>query len=108
MSQRLPIGGYQWVDERVIDRNFNTTDQQKNAASILNLQDEADTGYIFEVDLHYPDNLHDGHNDYPFCPERRSIEGITNNKKLMLTFHDKNNYIVHYKMLKLALEHGLI
>lgn len=108
MSQRLPIGEYQWVSESEIDRNFNTTDQQKNATAILNLKDHSDIGYIFEVDLEYPPELHDKHNDYPFCPERRSIPGITKNDKLLLTFYDKKNYIVHYSMLKLALEHGLL
>lgn len=108
MSQPLPISGYQWLDERVIEHNFNTLDHQKNAAAILNLQDDSDTGFIFEVDLHYPAELHDKHNDYPFCPERRAISGITKNEKLLLTFYDKKNYIIHYQMLKLALEHGLL
>lgn len=108
MSQRLPIGEYQWVSESEIEQNFNTSDQQKNAMTILNLKDDSDIGYIFEVDLEYPAELHDKHNDYPFCPERRSIPGITKNDKLLLTFYDKKNYIVHYSMLKLALEHGLL
>lgn len=108
MSQPLPIGDYQWMSESVIERNFNTLDYQKNVASILNLKDDADIGFIFEVDLHYPAELHDEHNDYPFCPERRSISGITKNEKLFLTFFDKKNYIVHFSMLKLALEHNLV
>lgn len=108
MSQRLPIGEYQWVSESIIEQNFNTFDYQKNVSSILNLDDDSDIGYIFEVDLHYPSELHDAHNDYPFCPEKRSISGITKNDKLLLTFYDKKNYVIHYSMLKLALEHGLM
>lgn len=108
MSQRLPIGEYQWISKRIIDSNFNTSDHQKNVTKILNLNDDSDIGYIFEVDLHYPRELHDKHNDYPFCPEKRSISGITKNEKLLLTFYDKKNYIIHYSMLKLALEHGLM
>lgn len=99
MSQRLPIGEFQWVSES--ERIFNTS-------SILNLSDDSDIGYIFEVDLHYPVELHEKHNDFPFCPEKRGVSGITKNDKLLLTFYDKNNYVVHYKMLKLALEHGLV
>lgn len=108
MSQHLPIGGYQWVAESVIERNFNTENYQKNVSSILDLKDDSDLGYIFEVDLHYPSELHDSHNDFPFCPEKRSIDGITKNDKLILSFYDKKNYKVHYQMLKLALQHGLI
>lgn len=102
MSQRLPIGEYKWVAKDAMERDFST------ASSILNLSDDSDIGYIFEVDLWYPSNLHDAHNDYPFCPEKRGIPRITTNDKLLLTFHDKKNYVVHYSMLKLALEHGLI
>lgn len=108
MSQRLPIGQYRWVSESKILRKFNTFDYQKNVSSILTLKDDSDIGYIFEVDLHYPPELHDSHNDFPFCPEKRGVLGITTNDKLMLTFYDKEKYIVHYQMLKLALEHGLV
>lgn len=108
MSQRLPIGEYQWLSESIINRDFNASNHEKNVASILNLKDDSDIGYIFEVDLHYPPELHDKHNDFPFCSEKRSIPGITKIDKLFLTFYDKENYVVHYSMLKLALEQGLI
>lgn len=108
MSQPLPIGDYQWLSECEIKQNFNSTDYAKNKSSILNLEDDSDVGYIFEVDLYYPPELHDIHNDFPFCPEKRGVENITTNDKLMLTFYDKKNYIVHYRMLKLAIEHGLV
>lgn len=102
MSQYLPIGGYQWVSESAIERDFN------NATSILNLKDDADIGFIFGIDLHYPPELHEKHNDFPFCSEKRSIPGITKDDELLLTFYDIKKYIVHYLMLKLALEHDLI
>ena len=28
------------------------------------------TGYFLEIDLEYPDELHDLHNDYPLVPEK--------------------------------------
>lgn len=108
MSQPLPIGEYQWVPQTSIDMNFNTSDHQKNVEMILNLEENSDIGYIFEVDLHYPEELHNEHNDFPFCPEKRGVPGITKTDKLMLTFFDKKKYIVHYSMLKLILEHKLV
>lgn len=107
MSKPLPIGKYNWLSESEIASKFNTDDYQKNVAAILDLKDDSNTGYLFEVDLHYPRELHDDHNDYPFCPEKRSIAGVSQ-EKLMLTFYDKEKYVVHYSMLKLALEHNLV
>ena len=53
---------------------------------------------ILEVDLDYPESLHDEHNDYPLVPER-----ITINKadKLVPNLSDKKNYVIHYENLKL-------
>ena len=30
-------------------------------------------GYILEIDLQYPDKLHELHNDYPLTPEKLEI-----------------------------------
>ena len=71
-------------------------------------------GWILEVDLEYPEYLHDGLNGYPLAPEKRATEpwkmseyqlrlmadlGLEPPKteKLVLTLEDKNNYNVHYK-----------
>lgn len=96
MMQHLPIRGFKWCDEHF------------DAEQILNISDEAEIGYMFELDLGYPENLHDLHNDYPFCAENRNVPGTKNVRKLLLTPFDKSNYIIHYRMLKLALQHGLV
>lgn len=111
MNQPLPIGEYGWVDNDKEPQLFSNID------AILSLSDEAESGYIFEVDLHYPHELHDEHNDFPFCAEKTTLSNeafsILNRRpnkfeKLMLTLHDKEKYVVHYRMLKLALHHGLV
>lgn len=109
MRKPLPISDFQWVSSD--DELFF------NVESIMKLSDDSEYGYIFEADLHYPKNLHDIHNDYPFCAEKRplpdevfNILKIKKNKteKLLLTLYDKERYVVHYGMLKLAIRHGLI
>ena len=63
-----------------------------------------DTPCILEVDLEYPRDLHDLHNDYPLAPERLKIGGV---EKLIPNLWDKEKYIVHHENLKLYEELGL-
>lgn len=96
MMQHLPIQNFKWCD-----KEFSIDE-------IMNIADDAEIGYMFEVDLDYPEDLHDLHNDYPFCAENRRVPYTKNEKKLLLTLFEKKNYVIHYRMLKLALEHGLV
>lgn len=96
MMQHLPIGGFKWCEKEF------------TAEEVLSIADDGELGYMFEVDLEYPESLHDLHNDYPFCAENRSVPYTQNVNKLLLTLFDKENYVIHYRMLKLALQHGLI
>ena len=61
-------------------------------------------GYILEVDIEYPKNLHDLHNDLQFLPERIKIKKCN---KLVCNLYDKNN-VVNVRTLKQELNHGLI
>jgi len=86
--------------------------------------DDQDKGYIFEVDLNYPEYLHDIHDQYPLAPEHMSIKKemlsryqqtlgedlkVTfEGRKLCPTLYDKHKYICHYRSLKQFLELGLI
>ena len=76
-----------------------------NEDFLKNYDEDSDKEYIFEADVEYPKNLHDFHSDLPFLPER-----IKNNKcnKLVCNLYDRNNYVVHIRSLKQALDHGLI
>lgn len=116
MSQPLPIDGFQWLDNNVAI-NDDEAELFYNTNAITNLCDQAEHGYIFEVDLEYPKTLHDLHNDFPFCAQKQALPdevfdiiGVKKNKneKLLLTLYDKEKYVLHYRMLKLALNHGLI
>ena len=44
-----------------------------NEDYIKNYDEDSGKGYIFEVDVEHPKNLHDLHSDLPFLPERMKI-----------------------------------
>ena len=62
MSQYLPYGGFIWLGQKKIDKFYVNSVAENNS-----------NGYILEVDLDYPDELHELHNDYPLAPEK--LEG---------------------------------
>ena len=59
-----------------------------------------DKGYLLEVDIKYPKELHDLHNDLPFMCERMKINGV---EKLVPNLKDKKNYVIHIQALDQAL-----
>ena len=62
MSQYLPYANFKWV------KNIDKIKQK-----LMNIKSNSSTGYILEVDLEYPQELHDIHNDYPLAPEKINI-----------------------------------
>ena len=57
MSEYLPYREFEWL-ENVDGFNVNL------------INEEIEIGYFLEVDLKYPDELHELHNDYPLAPEK--------------------------------------
>ena len=39
----------------------------------MSINEESDIAYILEVDLEYPKELHELHNDYPLAPEKLAV-----------------------------------
>ena len=77
MSQLLPTGNFRWV-------NIDLSQIHTRATSKIK-------GYLLEVDVRYPTELHNFHNDLPFMCERMEINKV---KKLVPNLRDKN-YIIH-------------
>ena len=82
MMKPLPVGDFKWMEER-------------------ELEHWEDFPCILEVDLDYPKDLHDLHNDYPLAPERLKIGGV---EKLIPNLWGKKKYVLHHKNLKLYKE----
>jgi len=112
MSLHLPKSGFHW--KRVMP-----TEEQ-----IMKLKPNAKRGWILEVDLEYPEELHDAHYSYPLAPEKKATDprkmseyqhrlmtnlGLEppNTEKLVQTLEDKEKYVVHYKNLQLYLRQGM-
>ena len=93
MSQKLPVNGFKWINNKEINGDF-----------IKNYDENNDKGYIFEVDVKYPKRLHDLHSDLPFLSERMEINKC---KKLVCNLNNKKKYVAHINTLKQALNHGL-
>ena len=94
MSQKLLANGFEWVEKLLkFDEGF-----------IKNDDENSDKGYILEVDV-YPKDLFNLHKDLPFLAERKKTD---ESKKLACSLHDKENYAVHIRVLKQALNHGLM
>ena len=62
-------------------------------------------GYLLEVDVKYPKELYDLHNDLPFMCEKLKINKV---EKPVPNLYDKKKYIIHIRALGRAFKHGLI
>ena len=91
MSKPLPVGGFEWMAEKEL----------KNWKRFV---DEEGIGCILEVDLEYPVELHDFHNDFPLAPERLTLGKV---EKLTQNLRDKEKMVLHGKNLALFLSLGM-
>ena len=95
MSEKLPTHGFKWLTSGEIEKLFNN--------QVVQVWERIPC--ILEVDLEYPEKLHDPHNDYPLCPER--VECNNKVEKLIPNLRDKNKYVIHYKNLMQCLNQGM-
>ena len=113
LSQSLPYKNFKWHKNLTID-------------DIMNWKSSDDIGYILEVDLIYPQEIHNKTQDLPLAPEHKSIslQRMTkymqhkwmemygdrkpySPKKLVMTQEDKKDYVVHVAILQFYLTMGM-
>ena len=94
MTQKFPVDCFEWEKPSKFTSDF-----------IKSYDEKSSTGYMFDVDIDYPKNLHNHHSDLPFSPPKMKINKCD---KLICNLYDKNNYVVHISLLKQALNHSLI
>ena len=61
------------LDGHISHEEYLTCKKNVDGFDVLSISKESKTGFIFEVDLEYPDELHESHNDYPLAPEKLAI-----------------------------------
>jgi hypothetical protein len=62
----LPTGDFRfWEEEEIV--------QRRGEFETGSLPTDGKIGYALEVDLDYPEELHDLHNDYPLAPEKLTV-----------------------------------
>ena len=112
MSQYLPSGGFRWMD-----------DSQQLAKTIAEQPADGPEGFIPEVNLEYPGDLHNAHNAYPLALERMVVQkkwmseyqhnllgvGVapTEVEKLVPTLHNKDRYVLYYRNQQLYMSLGM-
>ncbi len=85
MSKSLPTHGFKWMKDK-------------------ELSDWRNHSCILEVDLEYPEHLHELHNDYPLAPQNLQVGNVM---KLIPNLYDKEKYVIHHENLKQYEELGL-
>ncbi|XP_068757392.1 uncharacterized protein [Montipora capricornis] len=113
MSQYLPTGGFKWMTEKQIEK-----------LDLAKYREDSTKGLILEVNLMYPKELHNLHNDYPCAAEKIKVNqdmlstyckkiadqynistGLVH--KLIPTLNAKEKYVLHYRNLQLYTDLGL-
>src|SRR3989442_7625691 len=116
MSEPLPVGGFRFL-------SFDEIHALRKKLSTLGADDEI--GYIFDVGLEYPVELHDLHSDYPLAPESFEVSAKLHSPyakellkklgrkpcgatmKLVPNLREKLKYVVHYRNLQFYVKQGL-
>ena len=94
MYQKLPVNDFKWA------KNLS----KFNEIFIKNYNENSGIGCFLEVDIDYPKKLFNLSKDLPCLPEKK----VNKVKKRICSMEDKEKYVMHIRVLKQALNHGLV
>ena len=114
MSLKLPVKNFRWLKREEID-----------SLDFSKIDPEGETCYIMDVDLTYPENIHDYHNDFPLAVQSKVIpeeqlspfnkqfllannEKFKPSRKLCPDLIDKKHFVCSLKNLQLYLTKDLV
>ena len=91
MSKGLPSGGFRWLD-------------WNEAVEWERIVETEGVGCFLEVDLEYPAEMHDEHNDFPLAPESLVLNGFPKRTQNLM---EKKRMVLHGENLKQYLSLGI-
>ena len=111
MVQYFPFGGFKWLNQKELDKLC------LNLIRCNSIEENSSIGYILEVDLEYPDELRELHNNYPLALEKFEISHsmssnycssiadkhdlkISGANKLVPNLDNASKYVLDYKNLQ--------
>jgi hypothetical protein len=118
MMMALPHSDFRWMNQEEVD----------NFVPLRDIDLTGDRGFILEVDLEYPEELHEAHQSFPLAPEkfvitehdlspysrecydaiyRTSPDQYYTQEKLTASFHNRTRYLLHGFNLYFYLQSGL-
>ena len=104
MSEYLPYGRFKWF------KNIDKFD-------IMSISDKSPIGYFLEVDLEYPEELHELHNDFPLAPEKIAVysdmlskycKKIADEYEIKVVVHFRNVQLYLSSRMKLTKIHTVL
>ena len=87
MSQRLPVNNFDWIKDT----------SKSNEDFIKSFNGESDEEYFLEVDIQYPEKLHELYDNVAVLSEIMKIEIVG---KLVTNLYDKSEYVIHIAISK--------
>ena len=105
LSEALPFSDFKWIFDEDILNNVIQSLPSMDCAN-------CEIGYLLDVDIVIPQNLHDFMCDLPVAPEhmipppQRFNNNASKTRKLITSLLPKQHYLVHFRLLQLYMDLG--